>query len=129
MIVLYLITLNKLRGLLCNLSRNTEVNREWLRRLCERGLGRRTAALSFRTRGAVRVLRICVTSCALKKLQEVLLYRPIPTWQSLLHICSCTPKQTGQMLTQLLSDLPVETAVEEGVGCETEVANPGDNLL
>lgn len=77
----------------------------------------------------MRVWRICVASCALKKLQEVLLYGPIPAGQSLLHLYSSAPKKTGQVLPQLLSDLPVEAAIEEGVGCKTEVADPRDDLL
>lgn len=77
----------------------------------------------------MRVLRIQVAASALKKLKEVLLYGSFAAGQSVLHLNACSTKQTRQMLAQLLPDLSVETAIEEGVGGEAEVANPGDHLL
>ena len=129
MVVFHLFTLNKLRSLLCNLSWDTKINRYWLYWLCWLGLNHRTAGPTFRARIAVRVLRIQVCTSALQKLKEILLYGPLTAGQSVLHLSSCSAKQTRQVLSQLLPDLSVQTAVEEGVGGEAEVANPGDHLL
>lgn len=129
MVVFRLFSLNKLWSLLCNLSRDTEINGYglcWLRWL---GLSHGAAGLPLRAGGAVRVLRIQVAASALKKLKEILLYGSLTAGKSILHLKPCSTKQARQMLTQLLSDLSVKTAIEEGIGGEAEVANPGDHLL
>lgn len=129
MVVFSLHRLNKLWRLLCDLSGDTEIYRYGLCRLRWLGLSRGAAGLPFRAGRAVRVLRISVAAGALKKLEEILLYGSFTARQSFLHLNSCSTKQKRQMLAQLVPDLSVETAVEEGIGGEAEVTNPGDRLL
>lgn len=129
MIIFHLLVLGKLWSLLCNLSRNAEIDGIGLCWFSKLGLSHGTAGPHFWTRGAVRVLRVQITSGALQKLKEVLLDGALAAGQPVLHLHSCSSKQTRQMLSQLLPDLSVETAVEEGVGREAEVADPGHHLL
>lgn len=127
--VFRLFSLNELWSLLCNLSWDTEINWYWLCWLRGLRLSHGAAGFPLRTGGAVGVLRIKVAASTLKKLKEILLYWPFTTGQSVLHLNARSTKQARQMLAQLLPDLSVKTAVEEGIGGEAEVADPGDHLF
>lgn len=130
MVVFHLFILSELRRLLCNLSGNTEINWQRLSELCWLRLSHWTAGSApFGTGGAVGVLSVYIAAGALQELKEVLLDGSLAARQPLLDLHAGTAEQTGQVLPQLLANLPVEAAVEEGVGGEAEVADPGDRLL
>lgn len=103
MLVLY-----ELRGLLHDLARNVEVNR-WP---VELG-GKRIVLFLLRDGDALGIPWPHIATCALKKLEKILLNRSLSARQLFFFTGTPPLENEGQVSGQLFPDLPIQTAVEK----------------
>ena len=122
-IKLLLLLLNELRSLFHDLSGDVKVD--------GRPAMSQESVVVFLLRdgGAMRVPGPKVAAGALEELQKVLLDRRLPTGQLLLFVRPPPLENTGHVPRQFLPDLPVQTAVKNGIGGEAEIADPGDHVF
>ena len=110
----HVLTIRELCRVLGDLPGNPEIDRNGLRGLSGLSVDRGAARLSLGAGRALRVRGVEVTPRALEELQEVLLDGALTAVQVLVLRAGAS-EQAGHVLAQLLADLPVEAAVEEGV--------------